>query len=388
VFAAFNLRATIAAISPVLPQVERSYRLSSAGGGLLNTAPLVCFGVFALATPALLRRFGDDRLLWLAVAGVTAGTVLRSLPGAFPLFAGTLVAGAAIGVGNVLLPGLVKRSFPDRVALLTGLYAMALSGGAAVAAGLTVPIEHAAGLSLRTALGVWAIPALAALVLWPPGRSKRAPTRERGGPWLGGAWPALRHSGLAWAVTGFMGLQSLSFYALFAFVPTLLESAGDRAALAGAELSVSAVAGLLSALATPHLAGRLRRGWPPVATGIALNALALAGLAVAPHGVGAVTVWMFALGAGQGAMISLALGFIVARAPDPVQAANLSTMAQGGGYLLASLGPFAVGALHQLTGGWRVPLGVLGAVLVAEAVAGFAASVQRTVPGVRPAAGR
>lgn len=381
VFAAFNLRASVAAVAPVLPEVQRADHLSSTGGGLLNAAPVACFGLFALATPTLLRRFGADRLLWLVVAGVAAGTAVRSVAGVFPLFFGTLVVGAAIGVGNVVLPGLVKRDFPERVALLTGLYAMALSGGAGLAAGLTVPLEHAGGLSWRGGLAIWAVPAVAALVLWPPGRVHReAGARPRG------AWVLLRRSPVAWAVTAFMGLQSLGFYALFAFIPTLLEGGGSSATLAGVELSVSAVASLLAAFATPTVAGRLGRAWPPVAVAVGLNAVALAGLALDPRGLGPVTVWMIVLGAGQGAMLSLALGFIVLRAPDPTQAANLSTMAQGIGYLVAAAGPFAVGALHQLTGGWSVPLATLGAALAVALAAGVVASGDRLVPAAPQAA--
>ncbi len=394
VFAAFNLRATIAAVAPVLTQLQRSDGLSSAGAGVLTSVPIVCFGAFALVTPALLRRTSAHRLLWLAVAGVAAGTVLRSLPGLAALFSGTFLFGAAIGVGNVVVPALVKREFPRQVALLTGLYAMALSAGAALAAGVTVPIEHLAGVSWRLALLCWAGPAVLALALWSPSGGAQ---RERGG--RGGARSAggggrrqgvdphaapLYRSGLAWAVTAVMGLQSLSFYALFSFVPTLLESAGMGSTTAGALLAVSQIASLLAAFVTPTLARRLRRSWLAVAAAVGLNAVALGGLAAHPHGTGPVLVWMLAMGAGQGSILSQALGFIVLRAPNPDQAANLSTMAQGAGYLVAATGPFAVGALHQLTRGWGIPLAALGGALVVELAAGIVAAGDRHVPPANP----
>ena len=405
VFAAFNLRATIAAVAPVLTQVQRSDGLSSAGAGVLTSVPIVCFGAFALATPALLRRTSAHRLLWLAVAGVAAGTVLRSLPGLAALFAGTFLFGAAIGVGNVVLPALIKREFPHHVALLTGLYAMALSAGAALAAGVTVPIEHLAGVSWRLALLCWAGPAVLALVLWSPSggaqRGRGPAQRGRGGTRAGsggaqrGSGGAQRpgmephaaplyRSGLAWAVTAVMGLQSLSFYALFSFVPALLESDGMGGTTAGALLAVSQIASLLAAFVTPTLARRLRRSWWAVAAAVGLNAVALGGLAAHPHGTVPVLVWMLAMGAGQGSILSQALGFIVLRAPNSDQAANLSTMAQGAGYLVAATGPFTVGALHQLTRGWDVPLAVLGAALVVELAAGIVASGDRHVPAAPP----
>ncbi len=419
VFAAFNLRATIAAVAPVLTQVQRSDGLSSAGAGVLTSVPIVCFGAFALATPALLRRTSAHRLLWLAVAGVAAGTVLRSLPGLAALFAGTFLFGAAIGVGNVVLPALIKREFPRHVALLTGLYAMALSAGAALAAGVTVPIEHLAGVSWRLALLCWAGPAVLALVFWSPSggaqrgrgpaqRGRGPAERGRGGTRAGsggaqrgsggaqrgsggaqrpGVEPhaaPLYRSGLAWAVTAVMGLQSLSFYALFSFVPALLESDGMGGTTAGALLAVSQIASLLAAFVTPTLARRLRRSWWAVGAAVGLNAVALGGLAAHPHGTVPVLVWMLAMGAGQGSILSQALGFIVLRAPNSDQAANLSTMAQGAGYLVAATGPFTVGALHQLTRGWDVPLAVLGAALVVELAAGIVASGDRHVPAAPP----
>ena len=141
-------------------------------------------------------------------------------------------------------------------------------------------------------------------------------------------------------------------------------------------LSLSTVAGMVGSLVTPWLAERSRPAWLPVVTSSTLCGLAYVGLMTAPSG-GAV-VWMLALGAGQGAALSLALGAIVWRSPDPVHAARLSTMAQGIGYLVAGTGPALVGVLHGWTGGWTLPLAVLLVLLVPHSAAGVVAMRRTT----------
>jgi MFS transporter, CP family, cyanate transporter len=413
---ALNLRIAIAAVSPVLADIQASSGFSSTVGGVLTTTPVICFGAFALLTPRLIRRFGMDRLLLGAVAVLTCGIVARLIPSVVALFAGTIVVGAAIAVANVLLPGLIKRDFPDRVGLLIGVYSMALYSGAALASGLTVPLEHALGAGWRPTLGLWAIPALVALIAWSralrvrrtPARPAAPARRTPAGPAVparpapagpGGASasaaasparrdPAARSESsitvrLLWGdpvaryVAGFMGLQSLGYYAALAWLPTLLEDHGMAAGQAGWMLSFSSFVGMAASLATPSLARWVRpRGAMVVAT-IALCATGYLGLLADP--VALSYVWMLALGAGQGAAISLALGYIVLRSPDSHQAAQLSTMAQGTGYLIASAGPFGLGLAHAVTGGWTIPMVILAILLVPELLAGLGASRERYI---------
>jgi MFS transporter, CP family, cyanate transporter len=203
------------------------------------------------------------------------------------------------------------------------------------------------------------------------------PAAARTGP------PADRPRGLwsdrlAWMVTGFMGLQSLGYYSALAWIPTLLEAHHMSASQAGWMLSYSSLPGLAAALVTPLLIrGRVRRTRISVLTAVVLCACGYLGLATAP--VSLPYLWLTVLGLGQGMCISLALGFIVARAKDVHHTAHLSTMAQSVGYLIASVGPFGLGALHDLTGGWTVPMLALTAVLVPVLIAGLGASRDRHV---------
>ena len=373
---ALNLRMAVAALSPVLDTVQRDLGLSATVAGLLSTVPIMCFGLFAMATPRLIRRFGMERLLVLALVVITAGIALRVLPPLAALFAGTAVIGAGIAIGNVLIPGLIKQDFAAQTGLMTGLYSVSLFVGPALAAGLTVPIMHATGLSWRPAIALWGGVAVIALALLSPHAARRQRPAGTGAalPRPKGLWK----DPVAWMVTGFMGLQSLGYYSGVAWIPTLLQDHGMSAARAGWMLSYSSFPGLAVALITPLvIRGRPRRAATLVVAIVVTCGTGYLGLIAAP--VSLSYLWLTLLGVGQGMAISMALGFIVARAPDVHHTAHLSTMAQSVGYLIASAGPFGIGALHDLTGGWTVPMLTLVTILVPVLIAGLGASRDRHV---------
>ena len=372
--AAVNLRLTVAAVPPVLNQIRAATGLSAAGAGLLTGVPVFCFGVVALASPRLIRRFSMGPLLSLTLLAVIGGCAIRLVPAVLPLFLGTVLLGSGIAVGNVLIPGLIKRDFPHRRVLLTALYSVGLSGGAAVAAGLTVPIEHATGLGWRTTIALWGALAVVAVLLWTPHvreESSRGDFPE-GAP-IRGLW----RDPLAWAVTGFMGFQSFGFYATLSWLPTIAESHGVSASHAGLLLSLSSFTGMLGAFTAPSFERRLRRASAGVAISIIASAAGYTGLLIAPGS--ATFVWCLLFGFGQGAPLALALGYIVARAPDSRHAAHLSTMAQSAGYLIASAAPFAMGALHGATNSWTLPVVMLLVSLIPMLLTGMVASQNRYV---------
>jgi CP family cyanate transporter-like MFS transporter len=368
IFVALSLRMAIAAVPPVLGQIQRDTGLGSAGSGLLIAVPLLCFGAVAPSTPALVRRLRMGPLLGLTLAVVAIGCAVRLAPSVLALFLGTAVIGAGIAVANVLLPGLIKRDFKEEATLMISLYAVSLFIGAAIPAGLTVPIEHLTGIGWRPAVALWGVVAVIGLVLWLP-RSRRS---EPASPPRTVPSPAhdLWRDPLAWAVTLFMGLQSLGYYAALNWLPSILESHGMSDARAGWMLSYSTFPGMAAALATPGLVRRMGR--PQVLVGLSVSLTAFAYIGLATAALSAPYVWVTALGLGQGVAIALALSFIVARARDH-HVAHLSTMAQSVGYLLASTGPFIIGALHGITSGWTVPLLVLMGTLVPLFLAGLLA---------------
>jgi MFS transporter, CP family, cyanate transporter len=373
---ALNLRMAIGALSPVLDTVQRDLGLSSTAAGLLSTVPVVCFGLFALATPKLIRRFGMERLLVLVMVVITAGIALRVLPPLVALFAGTAVIGAGIAVGNVLLPGLIKQDFAGKTGLMTGLYSVSLFVGPALSAGLTVPIMHATGLGWRPAIALWGGVAVLAAALLSPHAARRPRAAGTGAAQHRpkGLWK----DPVAWMVSGFMGLQSLGYYSGIAWIPTLLQGHGMSAGQAGWMLSYSSFPGLAMALITPlAVRGRSRRAAAVVVASVVACGIGYLGLIAAP--VSLAYLWLTFLGVGQGMAISLALGFIVGRAPDVHHTAHLSTMAQSVGYLIASAGPLGIGVLHDVTGGWTVPMLTLTVILIPLLIAGLVASRDRHV---------
>lgn len=355
VLIAFNLRPVFSSASALLPEIRDVLGLSPTGASLLTTLPVVCLGLFSPLAPRLAQRYGTERTLLGVVLILALGTALRGLSSIPLLFLGTALAGACIAVGNVLLPGLVKRDFPDRAALMTGCYTMALCAGAASAAGLTLPVEHLLGGSLGGALAIWALPALLVALLWLPQVLASRRQVKRTGFRVEGLW----RDRLAWHVTLFMGLQSALAYCVFGWLVPILRERGLDGVTAGAIVSVSVMVQAAACLVAPHLAVRGKDQRVINVTLCALAVVALLGLLFAPLS----TVWFWAVlqGIGQGGLIAVAMTVIVLRTRDPHMAAHLSGMAQCVGYLLAAIGPLIVGLIRGWTGsfGWSAVLIVL-----------------------------
>ena len=344
VLIAFNLRPIFSSASALLPEIRSGLGLTAFGTSILTTLPVVCMGLFSPLAPRLAQRLGTERVLLGVILLLALGTALRGISSISLLFFGTALTGACIAIGNVLLPGVVKRDFPDKAALMTGCYTMALCAGAASAAGLTLPIEHSLGGSLGGALAAWALPALVVGLLWLPQVIGSGTQARRTGFRVMGLWT----DAVAWQVALFMGLQSALAYCVFGWLVPILRERGLDGVTAGAIVSVSVMVQAASCLVAPHIAvrGKDQRAINVILCAVAVTALL--GLLFAPLW----TVWFWAVlqGIGQGGLIAVALTVIVLRSPDPHVAAHLSGMAQFIGYLLAAIGPLVVGMIHGWTG--------------------------------------
>jgi CP family cyanate transporter-like MFS transporter len=356
----------------VLTEIRADLGLSGGLAAVLTSVPVLCLGLLAPAAPVLARRWGIEPVIALVLGVLTTGLLVRVLGGTAALFAGTVLASGAIAVANVLLPALVKRDFPASTGTMMGVYTMSLSGSAAVAAGITAPLAEATG-GWRGGLGGWAVPAAVALLVWLPLARGRGPAADQGGG------RRLRRDPLAWQVTAFFGLQSLSFYAVLSWLPTVYRDSGYSAVAAGAVLSGSALVQIPVTLLLPRLATRARTQRPHALAATACTAAGLAGVLTAP--TAAPYLWAVLLGVGQGAAFAVALTLLVLRARDTADTAGLSAMAQSLGYVLAASGPFLVGAVHDRTGSWAPPIGLLLLLLVPQAVAGALAGRPRHVGG-------
>lgn len=345
VLVALNLRPALSSMAPVLGQVSEGLGLNASQAGLLTTLPVLCLGLFAPLAPVLARRFGSERVILGILATLALGIVVRSSLGATGVFLGSLMAGASIGIIGVLLPGIVKRDFPQHAGTLTGVYTMALCLGAAMAAGATVPLAQHFNDSWALGLGFWMLPALLAMLVWLP-QARQGHGLHKVAYRVRGLW----RDPLAWQVTLYMGLQSSLAYIVFGWLPSILIGRGLSPTEAGLVLSGSVIVQLVSSLSAPWLATRGKDQRLAILLVMLITLTGLFGCLYAP--LSGLWGWAVVLGLGQGGTFALALTLIVLRSKDAHVAANLSSMAQGVGYTLASMGPFAVGLVHDLTGGW------------------------------------
>lgn len=372
---ALSFRAPILSASPLVDTIRASTGISSTAAGLLTTIPVICFGLISPLAPALSRRFGMERVLALVLGLLVLGVLARTATPLAMLFGGTVVLGAAIAIGNVILPGFIKREAPTRIGPMTSLYSMAISGSGALGAGLTVPLMHALDLDWRGALGLWAVPALAGMLVL--------------APWLlharAGGSAGARHghvhnlwrNALAWQVTIYMGSQSLLFFSTAAWLPTLFIDHGISEQRAGFLLSLLSIVGVGGAFVGPLLANRRPTQHLPVALSAACAVGGAACLLI--DAVALAVPAMVLYGLALGSALSLALTMIGLRSPDALHAAELSGMAQTVGYLVAAVGPLLVGLLYDLTDGWTAPLVLLLIAVAPMLVSGLGAARDRLV---------
>ena len=365
VLVALNLRTPIASIPPLVEPIARDLRLSATAAGLLTTLPVVCMGLFAPVGALASRRWGRGRVLAGAVALILAGTALRLVPGAAPLWTATVLCGIGIAVAGALLPALVRARFQDRIGPVTGLYTAGLIGGAMLAAALTEPARAVLDGSWPAALAVWAVPAAFALAAWLPlaGSAPATVAPRTAAPW---------RDRTAWFAALYMGGQSLMYYGILAWLAARYTAIGVPAAEAGLLLGLFSAAQLVSALTLPVLAHRPGRLRALIAASVSTSTVMLAAIALVP--AAAPYPWTVLLGLGVGGQFALALTLLGSLGRGPAESAAVSGMAFFVGYLLAALGPVAAGALRDATGGYRVPFLALAAVGVTTLIAGVTAA--------------
>lgn len=358
------LRAPITAVPPALDSISADLHLSAAAAGATTALPLLCFGVFAFIAPRLVARFGIERTVVGLLVPLFVGILLRSAGSAFAFFAGAILVGVGIAVGNVILPALVRARFPTRIALMMGAYVAVLQVSGAVGSTVTVPLEEGLGWGWAGALAVWAVPLLVVLPLWIV-VARRSPTAAATRPPSGLGHVARQR--LPWAVTAFMALQAAVFYSLLTWLPSQLVAAGLSSAAAGVLLGLYSLLGLPGAILAPYFSTG------PHARLFITAAYSVQVLAMFAFGFGPVAATIAALLCGlcQGAGFSIALTFI-ADQPDPHDVPAVSALAQGIGYLLAATAPVVIGALHEATSGWLVPDAVIAAMVVVLIVLGSA----------------
>ncbi|AGH74803.1 CynX/NimT family MFS transporter [Edwardsiella piscicida] len=370
---ASTLRVTFTGAAPLLDVIRTGYDLTTSEVGLLTTLPLLAFGLISPLAAGIARRFSIERSLFAALILICLGIVLRALPSPAWLFIGTAVIGSGIALGNVLLPGLIKRDFSDHVAKMTGAYSVAMGGAAALGSALVVPLALY-GLGWRGALLALMLFPLLALIVWLPQWRNQHPTQMTGARSLHDK--AIWRSALAWQVTLFLGLNSLVYYVIIGWLPAILISLGYSDAQAGSLHGVLQLATALPGLLIPLILHTLRDQ-----RGIAILVALLCGLSAIGYWLlpALAVLWTLMFGFGSGATMILGLTFIGLRAGSAHQAAALSGMAQSVGYLLAACGPPLIGKIHDISGNWHIPLAALAVISLLMAIFGGLAGRAREI---------
>ncbi len=386
---AANMRITISGVGPLLTQIgdDTGYPVTTLGA--LTSVPLILWAICSPFAHRLSRRLGLDTTMTWSLVVLAAATAIRSiaLPGELGLWVGTVITGAALAVGNVLMPAIMKRDFPDRVAGIMSGYTVALSLVGAIASGSTVPLSRIAvgdgGLGWRPALLLTGVLLPVAVVLWVAANARRPEPAMEPVETEGAASPTGSATGrrtvwrdpVAWLVAAYMGLQAVQFYMLLAWLAPMLVSHGVDETVAGLEVMGLQIVGMAATPFVPRLLrSRARRLLPGLMAIPAL--LGTIGFIVWPDGS---LLWIVLLGLTSGPSLSVALTLVAERAPDHAVAAALSGMSQSVGYAVAAVGPILFGWFHDLTGQWLLPLLLLGASLVAMLVVGVLVGRPRRV---------
>ncbi|PFG39467.1 CP family cyanate transporter-like MFS transporter [Georgenia soli] len=411
VLVALSLRGPIVAPAPVIGDIRADLGLSATTAGLLTSLPVLCF---ALATPLatrVIRRAGAELAVVACLLGVLAGTIVRSAGPAWAVFLGTVVIGAAITIGNIVVPVVIRRDVHwRRTSTVTAVYTAALNVGSMITSLGTAPL--AAMVGWRGALATWGIFAAlgAAYWMWLARRrtaaaaaadaaaATAAPARATGTAGADGKAPTGRAEQPPAAITArtsqrvnrigwlllvaFCG-QSFSYYAVTAWLPTLLaDTRGLDPAASGATASLFQIAAIAGSFGVPLIATRAP-AWVPVAViGGFWVALPL-GLLVAPE---AFTTWAIVGGIAQGGGFTAILSIIARVARTDREAASVSARVQAGGYVAATFAAPLAGALNSATGGWTAPLLLVTVTTLTFSVGGVgAALLARQRPGRQPA---
>ncbi len=367
------LRPPVASVGPLVAELEARLNLGSLEVGLLTSIPVFCFGLGAFASPAIVRRFGIDKTLLVLQALIAISIAGRLWFGFVGLLVGTTVIGLSIAVANVILPGIVRARFPERVGIVTATYTMTLAVAASFAASTAVPISAALG-GWQFSLLVWVVPAVAAFLVWST-QTKAVKHVAVSAEHHELEARSVRRSPITWWIVAFFGIQSLGFYALLAWLPSLLIYGGATAAEAGGVLGVTTIAGVPFGMLLGSNLKRFKSLSVPAAIASGLTTIGMALLLDPKLSLIAGIV----IGLGQASTFPISLNLISTRATTVAQTTELSTLSQGYGYLAAALGTFVFGWLRDVSASWVIPILLLVLLSALQLYCGLVAGRNRVI---------
>ena len=361
-----NLRGPITGIGPVLDQIITTLQLSASQAGMLTTLPLLAFAIASPIATSLAKRQGLELSLFIALILIGLGLSSRIIDSVVMLYIGTAVIGVGIAIGNVLLPSLIKRDFPHKVALMTSAYVLAMGIFSGSYSALLIPLAAYKDIGWQLALASYGLLTLISIVIWLPQlKLHTKPSKDltqrhsKGKIW---------HHGLAWHVTLLLGFNSFFTYVMIAWLPSILIEGGHNAQQAGVLHGMFQIASALPGLILIPLLARLKDQRYLALTLALMGCSCSLGLLFIPSFA---FIWTTTLGFCSGAVFILGLSFISLRSHHASQAASLSGMAQCIGYLLAAIGPMFAGSLHSYFGSWSSVLWLCAFISLLCAIFGY-----------------
>ncbi|MBF9014648.1 MULTISPECIES: MFS transporter [unclassified Oceanispirochaeta] len=380
IFISFNLRAPITAVGPIIDLIKKQFDLSNGSAGIITTLPLIAFALFSPLVSRISSRLGYGLTMLTGLFLILAGELIRSYTDSIGLFMGTALIGMGIAIGNVLIPSIIKLKFSKNVGIVTSVYTTSMCIFAALGAGVSVPLAIGSGFGWRHTLAIWTILTLLTVFIWLPQVKKPAGFQadqthqkrtERSSIWK---------SSLAWWVTLFMGTQSLLFYCLVAWLPSIVASRGMTVEFSGMMALLFQLIGLPATLIMPIIADRFKDQRAITTSSSLIYLMGMILLLISESALSIITAVVF-IGIGMGGSISLAITFISLRTPSAGKTAELSGMAQSAGYLLAAIGPFFLGFIFDRSGSWTISIQILILFLVLLIVFGWKAGRDELVKG-------
>lgn len=354
-FIAFNLRPAITSVGPLIGMIRDDVGFQNWSVALLTSLPLIAFAIMSPMAPKLANYTTNEWALFIGLSLLVIGIGIRSISIIFFLFTGTLLIGLGIAVCNVLLPGIIKEKFPQKVAIMTSLYTTGMATFATTASGVSIPLANGLELGWQLSLLFWIIPAVIGGIIWLliAVRVKRPQQEETHTENKGSS--NIWKSALAWQVALFMGLQSLIFYVTISWLTEILIDFGISQTAAGFFLSYFQLLGIPVSFMMPLFATRLKSQSTLV---IIINLAYITGILLLlwNHSMFNIFISVGLIGIASSSNFALALTFLSIRAKDGKDASALSGMAQSMGYILAAIGPILIGSIFDFTHGWTIPL--------------------------------
>lgn len=372
---AANLRAPITSIGPLSSNIQQYFNISPSLIGLLNAVPLLVFGICS-PLAILGKRIGIEKMLLFAMIALLIGILIRSQGSLSMLFVGYIILAMGIAIGNVLLPSLVKRDFPEYISQMSTGYSLTFGLTAAIASGIAIPLAMILPGAWKSSLAVWGILTAITIFVWLPTALKSR--KESPTPIISEkhSEKPVWHSMVAWQVTGFMGLQSLTFYVSISWFPTYLKSHDVSLSTSGWFLSLFQIISLCAGVLIPFIIKMTKDQKAIVVFASLASLTGTLGIFLLPK---LSILWFAIAGIGSGISIILALMFISLRSNNHHQATQLSIMAQSIGYLIAASGPFFFGLLFDLFNTWSISFSVFLGLICLQTILGYMAGRNKVI---------